>query len=151
MFCYQCEQTAGQSGCTRFGVCGKEPTTSDLQDVLTHLLKGISWYAHRARKLGKTDREVNVYTVEGLFTTVTNVNFDAATVEEKIREGLRIKEKASRMYEEACNTAGASPDSPNNTASFIPATSREGLLEQAEQVGISRRREKLGEDVTALQ
>ena len=52
MFCHQCEQTAKGTGCTKFGVCGKEPETSALQDLLIHTLKGISVYAVRARKVG---------------------------------------------------------------------------------------------------
>ena len=63
MFCYQCEQTV----------------TAKLQDVLLYLTKGISMYAHHARELGAKDREVDVFTIEALFTTVTNVNFDPAT------------------------------------------------------------------------
>ncbi|MDN5368086.1 MAG: hydroxylamine reductase, partial [Thermovirga sp.] len=49
MFCYQCEQTAKGAGCTVAGVCGKSPAVSDMQDLLVHITKGISMYAHRAR------------------------------------------------------------------------------------------------------
>ena len=78
MFCYQCEQTAKGTGCTSFGVCGKDPEVAALQDLLVHLTGQIGQLAHRARKWGATDREVDLFVVEALFTTVTNVNFDPA-------------------------------------------------------------------------
>ena len=52
MYCYQCEQTAKGTGCTTFGVCGKDPATAALQDLLVYAAKGISMYAHRAAELG---------------------------------------------------------------------------------------------------
>ena len=76
MFCYQCEQTGQSTGCTSFGVCGKDPETSALQDLLVELCKHISVKAHEARAAGKTTRDADLYVMEGLFTTVTNVNFD---------------------------------------------------------------------------
>ena len=76
MFCYQCEQTAKGTGCTVQGVCGKDATTAALQDVLVYLAKGGAQYAHRAREAGAKDRDADVFVIEALFTTVTNVNFD---------------------------------------------------------------------------
>ena len=58
MFCYQCEQTAKGTGCTAFGVCGKDPETAALQDLVIHQAKGIARYAHRARAFDVKDREV---------------------------------------------------------------------------------------------
>ena len=55
MFCYQCEQTAKETACDMFGVCGKSPRVAALQDLLVFACKGISMYAHRARQLGKKD------------------------------------------------------------------------------------------------
>ena len=77
MFCYQCEQTVGGKGCTNVGVCGKQADIAALQDVMVHQLKGIGWLAHAARGLGAVDAEVNRYTAEALFSTITNVDFDA--------------------------------------------------------------------------
>ena len=77
MFCYQCEQTAKGEGCTSVGVCGKSPETAALQDLLVHAMKGVANYAHRAGKLGATDAALNRFTVEALFSTLTNVNFDS--------------------------------------------------------------------------
>jgi len=76
MFCYQCEQTAGGSGCTKSGVCGKNPDIQSLQDILLFGLKGMASYAFHARELGGIDKEVDGFMHEALFKTVTNVSFD---------------------------------------------------------------------------
>jgi len=76
MFCYQCEQTAGGTGCTRVGVCGKNEDIQSLQDTLLFGLKGIAAYAYHARELGAIDTEVDAFMHEALFKTVTNVSFD---------------------------------------------------------------------------
>jgi len=76
MFCYQCEQTARGTGCTVQGVCGKNEDVASLQDTLLFGLKGIAAYAFHARELGSRDEEVDAFMHEGLFATVTNVDFD---------------------------------------------------------------------------
>jgi hydroxylamine reductase len=76
MFCYQCEQTAGGSGCTNVGVCGKNADIQSLQDLLLFGLKGMAAYAFHARELGAKDEEVDGFMHEALFKTVTNVSFD---------------------------------------------------------------------------
>ncbi|MDD2751835.1 MAG: hydroxylamine reductase [Candidatus Omnitrophica bacterium] len=76
MFCYQCEQTAGGTGCTNRGVCGKDADIQSLQDTLIFGLKGIAAYATHARVLGFKDEAVDSFMHEALFTTLTNVNFD---------------------------------------------------------------------------
>ena len=77
MFCYQCSQTAKGTGCTVSGVCGKVPTIARLQDNLIYIGKGIAAYLYHARELGYTDSEVEHFVADGLYTTLTNVNFDA--------------------------------------------------------------------------
>ncbi len=72
MFCFQCEQTAGGKGCTRAGVCGKQPDTAARQDTLTRELIALA----RAADGAATDRRVDEIVMRGLFATVTNVNFD---------------------------------------------------------------------------
>ena len=64
MFCYQCEETGKGTGCVKVGVCGKDDTTAALQDVLTHLTKGVAMYAHRAAALGAQSPEVDAFVVE---------------------------------------------------------------------------------------
>ena len=76
MFCYQCEQTAGGTGCTKVGVCGKNEDIQSLQDTLIFGLKGIAAYAYHARELGYKDEKVDGFMHEALFATLTNVDFD---------------------------------------------------------------------------
>ncbi|MFA4991212.1 MAG: hydroxylamine reductase [Candidatus Omnitrophota bacterium] len=76
MFCYQCEQTAGGTGCTKQGVCGKVEDIQSLQDILLFGLKGIAAYAYHARELGAIDKDVDGFMHEALFKTITNVSFD---------------------------------------------------------------------------
>ncbi|MEG6584462.1 hydroxylamine reductase [Dendrosporobacter sp. 1207_IL3150] len=76
MFCYQCEQTAGGTGCTKVGVCGKTEDIAALQDMLIFGLKGIAAYGHHAKELGARDEQVDGFMHDALFTTLTNVNFD---------------------------------------------------------------------------
>ena len=78
MFCYQCEQTANGKGCTRLGVCGKTPEIANLQDLLIFQLKGISCYGKALIEKGQhIDKEIVRFVENCLFTTLTNVNFDA--------------------------------------------------------------------------
>lgn len=76
MFCYQCEQTAGGTGCTKAGVCGKSEDIAGLQDTLMIGLKGIAAYAYHARELGAVDEQIDAFFAEGLFSCLTNVNFN---------------------------------------------------------------------------
>ena len=109
MFCYQCEQTAGGKGCTKLGVCGKTPEIANLQDLLIYQLKGISCYAKAIMEQGKTiDKEVVGFVENGLFTTLTNVNFDAEVHVKLLKESQKIKEKIrneapKKIYPEAAN------------------------------------------------
>jgi len=151
VFCYQCEQTAKGTGCTSRGVCGKDAETAALQDLLIYATKGISMYAHRARQLGAADRDVNVFTVEALFTTVTNVNFDPERLLRLLGRASRIRDKAQLLYEEACAKAGQTPETLSGPALWSPAAELGELLEQAEEIGIQRRKAALGDDITGLQ
>lgn len=76
MFCYQCEQTAGGTGCTKQGVCGKSEDIQSLQDTILYGLKGVAAYAYHARELGARDESIDAFMHESLFKTVTNVSFD---------------------------------------------------------------------------
>ncbi|MEI6970356.1 MAG: hydroxylamine reductase [bacterium] len=151
MFCYQCEQTAKGTGCTRFGVCGKDPEVAALQDLLVHSAKGISMYAHRARKLGARDRDIDVFVVEALFTTVTNVNFDAGRLEKLLQKAGKVKDRASEAYLAAVKLAGNIPEKLSGPACWRPAPDRSGLIAAGEEVGIQGRQSALGADATGLQ
>ena len=92
MFCYQCQETAGCSGCTKSGVCGKRPETAALQDLLIWTTKGLSAVTTQLRRKGKTvDASVNHLITENLFTTITNVNFDDDTIRTRIEATLETK------------------------------------------------------------
>ena len=109
MFCYQCEQTASGTGCTKVGVCGKDAETAELQDLLIYACKGIAQYAHRAYQMGQNDREIDRFVTEALFSTVTNVNFDADRLEELLKEAGQKIEEAATLYQHACQKVGQSP------------------------------------------
>jgi hydroxylamine reductase len=93
MFCYQCEQSQKGTGCEAFGVCGKGPDVAALQDVLEHELRGLALYARRARENGTVYPEVNAFTIEALFSTLTNVNFDAGSFTGLIRTCVALRTK----------------------------------------------------------
>lgn len=97
MPCYQCEQRANSKWCTSFGVCGKDPETAALQDLLIHACKGIAWYAHRAHELGLSDREINVFVIESLFSMVTNVNFDPTRLQRLIAMNLLLPHQVEQL------------------------------------------------------
>ncbi len=126
MFCYQCEQAAKGSGCTVKGVCGKEPEVSALMDLLIYSVKGLSMYAHRARELGVKDRDIDIFTIEALFTTVTNVNFDPERLFSLLMKSASLLNKAKNLYESACKKQGKIPEKLTGPAEWSPANDIEG-------------------------
>ena len=151
MFCYQCEQTAKGTGCTAHGVCGKDPETAALQDLLVYAAKGIAMYARRARDLGATDHEVNVFTVQALFATLTNTNFDAGALRQFVLKAAEMRDRARRLYEEACAKARQVPEQLGGPAAFGPADDLDEMIRQGEAVTIHSRIEELGDTVAGLQ
>ncbi|MGB3095846.1 MAG: hydroxylamine reductase [Candidatus Deferrimicrobiaceae bacterium] len=97
MFCFQCEQAIKGTGCTAIGVCGKQPDVAALQDLLIYTLKGIAFWADKACAKGVKDQEIDRFMIDGLFTTVTNVDFDAEAVSKFIVEGVRLRDKAKQL------------------------------------------------------
>ncbi len=97
MFCYQCQETAKGTGCTISGVCGKKEDVSNLQDMLIHILKGISLYSTAARKAGFTDDKLDRFVIESLFTTITNANFDKDAFYARIRKALEWREQIKNV------------------------------------------------------
>ncbi len=134
MFCDQCEQAANGTGCTKIGVCGKTPTASALQDLMIYQLSGIGYLAHQARRLGFVDADVNRYTLEALFTTVTNVNFDTDRLSQWIHEGARIRDLAAKRFREGARKADIAVDEGTwpAPATFGPAGDTDELMQQAE-------------------
>ncbi|MFH1398286.1 MAG: hydroxylamine reductase [Candidatus Omnitrophota bacterium] len=101
MFCYQCEQTAGGSGCVKSGVCGKNEDIQSLQDILLFGLKGIAAYAFHARELGAKDEEVDAFMHKALFKTVTNVSFDLGQYLDLVLECGKINLKVMELLDKA--------------------------------------------------
>ncbi|MDD3118562.1 MAG: hypothetical protein PHQ27_05250, partial [Victivallales bacterium] len=151
MFCFQCEQTAQCHGCEVRGVCGKDPDVAALQDMTIEAVKGLAQYASRARTLGVSDDDINHMTVEALFTTVTNVDFDPQQVALICRNTFVMRDHARSLYETACLEAGRQPERLAGPARVIPAKTFKGMIRQGGRVGIPARRACFGEDVSALQ
>ncbi len=151
MFCYQCEQTKNGTGCTTFGVCGKDPVSASLQNLLVYVTKGISMYARRAREWGARDGDVDRFVIEALFTTVTNVNFDPARLEALIRRGATVRDRARDLAARAAQSRGVPAPALGGPAAFAPAASLDGLLEQERAISVEARLAARGADVTGLQ
>jgi hydroxylamine reductase len=133
------------------GVCGKDPTTATIQDLLLYSLKGLGMVSSRARKLGVKDREIDVFTVKALFTTLTNVNFDATELAHWVRRSVQLREKIKIEYTEACRKAGKEPDILNGPAAWQPGAEMSDLVAQGAAIGIQKRMESLGPDATGLE
>jgi hydroxylamine reductase len=151
MFCFQCEQTARGTGCIDLGVCGKDPTTAALQDLLVHAAKGISQYAHRAALLGARDRAIDVFVIEALFTTVTNVNFHPGRLQKMLHQAAQIRDKARTLYETACRKTSVTPQELSGAAQFQLAEEIDDLILQGHGVSYKKRRARLGDDFAGLQ
>ena len=127
MFCNQCEQAASGTGCTKVGVCGKDPQVSALQDLLVYSLKGLSLYASAARQQGTRNDEVDRFTVKALFSTLTNVDFDPLRFQELITKSVALREQLKAQVPSLSVPAHPS-------ASFRPMGTIDGLVEQGVQV-----------------
>ena len=131
MFCYQCEQTAKGEGCTQIGVCGKKPEVAALQDLLLYALKGLSQVAVEGRKVGVSDHEANVFTCKGVFSTLTNVNFDPERFVTLIQTTVDLRESLK-----AKTTAAGGASVSGGPADFQPSGDLAGLIAQGESVGV---------------
>ena len=129
MFCYQCEQTAGGKGCTKMGVCGKTPEIAALQDLLIYQIKGISCYAKEIVEKGENvDKGIVSFVENSLFTTLTNVNFDADSHIEMLKESQRIKEKLRKQVGKIKNDT--------DHATYNLSETKSEMLEDAKKAGI---------------
>lgn len=129
MFCYQCEQTAGGKGCTKLGVCGKTPEVAGLQDLLIYQLKGISCCQKVLMDRGEKPAEDIIRFVESvLFTTLTNVNFDAAVHVELLLQSQQIKEQLRQAVGEAPEVAQVSYNLPETQAKMLRDAPMAGIM-----------------------
>ena len=132
MFCYQCEQAAKGEACVKMGVCGKDPEVSALQDLLVYALKGLSLYAVEGLKVGINDRKVNVFTLEALFSTLTNVNFDPDRFATWIHQCIQMRDQ----LRDKVRAQGGKVDFSDGPAIFKPEKGIEGLIAQGKKVGL---------------
>ncbi len=151
MFCYQCEQTAKQKGCTAFGACGKDPETAALQDLLMVAVKDISNAAHKAGQLGAVDPELDQFVINTLFTTVTNVNFDPERLAGILTQGARFFDRSISLYRDACRRRNVTPEPLHPTTVWNTTTDTDELIRLGEENGIEQRTKTLGEDIVGIQ
>ncbi|MFO7606612.1 MAG: hydroxylamine reductase [Desulfurivibrionaceae bacterium] len=144
MFCNQCEQSA-QGGCSTIGVCGKQPEVSDLQDLLIHAQQGLSLYAVEGRKVGVADPEVGRFACEGVFSTLTNVNFDGERVADLVRKTVEVRDG----LKEKVRAAGGKVDFPQAAASFTPAPTTGEMVKQGGEVSLTGNPDE-NEDIRSL-
>ena len=108
MFCYQCQETAGCTGCTMAGVCGKKPEVANLQDLLVYVTKGISFVTTKLRAEGKeVSEDINHMISVNLFTTITNANFDYDSIAQKIEDTINTKEQLLEKLTDKSNLPDA--------------------------------------------
>ncbi|HMA62472.1 MAG TPA: hydroxylamine reductase [bacterium] len=139
MFCYQCQETAKNEGCTIAGVCGKKEDTANLQDLLIYVLKGISVVADKA---GKVDKETGRFIGKALFTTITNVNFDNEDIIALIKEGLKVRENLKEKYDVNAELHDSAVWYADNVEDFEEKATQVGVL-SSENVDVRSLRELL--------
>ena len=123
MFCNQCEQTAKTGACEKIGVCGKNEEVSNLQDLLIHATQGLALYAAEGRKQGIIDEEADLFTMEAIFSTLTNVDFDPARFQELINQAVTLRDAMKSKVA----AAGGNTDFSEAAATFTPSETIEGL------------------------
>lgn len=142
MFCYQCEQTANGKGCTRLGVCGKTPEIANLQDLLIYQVKGISCYGKVLSELGHPIEKAVIAFIESvLFTTLTNVNYDAEVhvqllqesqkIKDSLREKVSASEGSSNLHDSdycSCHTAQAQYQLPSTKSEMLHDAPIAGIM-----------------------
>jgi hydroxylamine reductase len=108
MFCFQCQETARNTGCTVKGVCGKPEETADLQDLLIYVCKGISVFGEKLKEKGTVDKDAGRFICEALFTTITNVAWDDDVIVDRIKQGLKVRDGVKEKL--GAEISGALPD-----------------------------------------
>jgi len=123
MFCNQCEQTAKTGACEKIGVCGKNEEVSNLQDLLIHATQGLALYAAEGRKQGIIDETADLFTMEAIFSTLTNVDFDPARFQELINQAVSLRDAMKSKVA----AAGGNTEFSEAAATFSPSDTIEGL------------------------
>ena len=136
MFCFQCQETAKNEGCTVKGVCGKTDEVSNLQDVLVFAAKGVAAYSSQLRNAGKRYDKVDEYLFRSLFISITNANFDGDEIIEAIKEGVNLRKFLKSELEKA--GIALDPKFENNFLTTYEYNENDDLVELAKKVGVLR-------------
>ncbi|HNT66647.1 MAG TPA: hydroxylamine reductase [bacterium] len=135
MFCYQCQETQHNSGCDVRGVCGKDAETALLQDLLVFAAKGISFWAQKGRAVNVGDPVADLFVIQALFTTITNVNFDPQAIADKIESGFVLRDRLRERVKSADKNAPLSQAIPD-AASWDWHGGREKWIAKAASSGV---------------
>jgi len=130
MYCNQCEQTAKGVACTTIGVCGKNEQVSDLEDLLIHALTGLALFANEGRQKGIVDEDLDRFTMEAIFSTLTNVDFDPDRFYALINKTVELRD----AMKEKVAAAGGKTDFDHPAATFTPADTVEGMAAQGAEL-----------------
>ncbi len=136
MFCFQCQETAKNEGCTVKGVCGKTDEVSNLQDVLVFVAKGVAAYSSQLRNAGKRYDKVDEYLFRSLFISITNANFDGAEIIEAIKEGVNLRKFLKSELEK--EGIALDPKFENDFLTTYEYSENDDLVELAKKVGVLR-------------
>ena len=136
MFCFQCQETAKNEGCTVKGVCGKTDEVSNLQDVLVFAAKGVAAYSSQLRNAGKRYDKVDEYLFRSLFISITNANFDGAEIIEAIKEGVNLRKFLKSELEK--EGIALDPKFENDFLTTYEYSENDDLVELAKKVGVLR-------------
>jgi len=137
MFCFQCQETAKNAGCTVKGVCGKNEGLANLQDLLIYTLKGISIYGEKAREFGILDKKAGLFIAKGLFATITNANWKEEWFFDYVREGLKIRDELKDKFLKAYRDKNGSDFSGElHDAALWYSDDESEFREKAKNVGV---------------
>ena len=136
MFCFQCQETAKNEGCTVKGVCGKTDEVSNLQDVLVFAAKGVAAYSSQLRNAGKRYDKVDEYLYRSLFISITNANFDGDEIIEAIKEGVNLRKFLKSELEKA--GIALDPKFENDFLTTYEYSANDDLVELSKKVGVLR-------------
>ena len=136
MFCFQCQETAKNEGCTVKGVCGKTDEVSNLQDVLVFAAKGVAAYSSQLRNAGKRYDKVDEYLYRSLFISITNANFDGEEIIEAIKEGINLRNFLKSELEK--EGIALDPKFENTFLTTYEYSENDDLVELAKKVGVLR-------------
>lgn len=136
MFCFQCQETAKNEGCTVKGVCGKTDEVSNLQDVLVFAAKGVAVYSSQLRNAGKRYDKVDEYLYRSLFISITNANFDGEEIIEAIKEGVNLRNFLKSELEK--EGIALDPKFENTFLTTYEYSENDDLVELAKKVGVLR-------------